>query len=272
MKGGGPMKKLMLIGCALVVVVAAVVYFSLSNLGPIIRQAVNTYGPGITQTDVRLGDAGLSLFSGEVKLEDFLVGNPQGFKSSQAIKVARIYVDVDEKSVAGNPIVIDQIEILAPEITYEKTARDDNFHALLRNVKKQTRRAPSGDTAKTSGGGSADKGGGTKLLIRSLVIKEGRVNLTAAALAGQTVTAELPYIEIQNVGGEKNGVTPEKAFNLILAALYEQIQSPDVTAALSKGLESLGVEVKGVSVKGFEGKAQEALENVKDKVKGLLGN
>lgn len=86
------------------------------------------------------------------------------------------------------------------------------------------------------------------------------------------VVAAVAYIEMQNVGGEENGVTPEKALNLILAALYAQIQSPDVTAALNKGFERLGVTVKGVSVTGFEAKTQEALENVKDKVKGLLGD
>ncbi len=66
------MKKLILLGCALVLVVAAIVYYGLSNLGPIIRQAVNTYGPVITQTEVKLGDAGVSLFSGEVKLKGLL--------------------------------------------------------------------------------------------------------------------------------------------------------------------------------------------------------
>lgn len=265
------MKKLILLGCALVLVVAAVVFFGLSNLGPIIKKAVNSYGPKITQTEVQLGDAGVSLFSGEVKLKHFLLGNPQGFKSPQAIKVGSIYVKLDEKSLTGNPIVIDKIEVVAPEITYEKAGRDDNFNALLRSVKQRSGSGQStGSAGKASGGG--DAGGGKKLLIRSLVIKEGRVNLTASVLAGQTVSAELPFIEMKDVGGQKDGVTPAKAFNLILAALYEQMQSPDVTAALSKGLEGLGITVKGVSVKGLDEKSKKTVEEVKGAVKGLLGN
>jgi hypothetical protein len=167
--------------------------------------------------------------------------------------------------------VIDKIEVESPEITYEKVGRDDNFNALLRNVKKRSGSGQSaGSAGKASGGG--DAGEGKKLLIRSLVVKEGRVNLTANVLAGQTVSAELPFIEMKDVGGRKDGVAPAKAFNLILAALYEQMQSPDVTAALSKGLEGLGITVKGVSLNGLDDKSKKTVEDVKGAVKGLLGN
>lgn len=265
------MKKLILIGCALVLVVVAVVFFGLSNLGPIIKKAVNTYGPEITQTKLHLGDAGVSLFSGEVELEDFLLGNPQGFKAPEAMKVGSVYVNLVEKSLTGNPIVIDMIEVVAPEITYERSGKDDNFNALLRNVKKRSAGGSTGGKAeKTEKAG--DTGGEKKLLIRRMVIKDGRVNLTAKVLAGQTVTTELPFIELKDVGGKKEGVTPAQAFNLILAALYKQIRSPDVTAALGKGLEEMGVTVKGVSVKGLDDKSNKTVEDVKNRVKGLLGD
>ena len=266
------MKKLILIGCALVVVaVAAVVFFGISNLGPIIKQAVNSYGPKITQTDVRLGDAGVALFSGEVKLKDFLLGNPQGFKSPQAMKVGSVYVNLDETTLTGNPVVIDKIEVVAPEITYERAGKDDNFSALLRNVKQGSKAGSSGGTAPPSGG-DAGAGEGKKLRIRSLVIKDGRVNLTAKVLAGQMITAELPYMELKDIGGQKEGVTPARAFDLILAALYQQIQSPDVTATLNKGLKEMGVTVKGISVKGLDDQSKKKVEEVKGRLEGLLGN
>ncbi len=265
------MKKLILFGCILVVMVAAVVFFGLSNLGPIIKKAVNTYGPEITRTRVSLGDAGVSLFSGEAKLSDFQLGNPKGFNTPQAMTVGSIYVNVDEKSLTANPIVIDKIEVVAPEITYERSGRDDNFNALLRNVKQRTGAGKSGGDAPKSAEAGASSGG-KKLLIRSVVIKDGRINLTAKVLAGKTVTAELPYIELKDVGGNKEGVTPARAMNLILAELYKQIQSPDVSAALGKGLDELGVTIKGFSVKGFDEKSKKQVEGLKDKMKGILGD
>ena len=48
-----------------------------------------------------------------------------------------IYMDVDEKSVTGETIIIDRIEVARPEITYEKTGGTDNFKTILNNVKKR---------------------------------------------------------------------------------------------------------------------------------------
>ena len=131
------MKKWILIGLAAVIlIVAGVVVFGLSKIGPIIKSAVNNYGPGITKTDVKLGDVNISLFSAQAKLKDFYLGNPKGFQSTEAMKVGSILVDVDENSLTKDTIVIDRIEVLRPQITYERNARTDNFKAILNNVTK----------------------------------------------------------------------------------------------------------------------------------------
>ena len=76
------MAKWILICSSLIIIVIAVILFlGLSNLGPIITNAVNTYGPDITKTEVRLQGADISIFSAEVGLRDFYLGNPKGFKS-----------------------------------------------------------------------------------------------------------------------------------------------------------------------------------------------
>jgi uncharacterized protein involved in outer membrane biogenesis len=114
------MKKFIYAGIALIVVVAAVLIIGLSNLGPIIKTAVNKYGPAMTKTDLRVHDVSISILSGEAKLKDFYLGNPKGFKSPEAMRVNAVYVDVDEKSITHDPIVIDRIEVVGPKITYEK--------------------------------------------------------------------------------------------------------------------------------------------------------
>jgi hypothetical protein len=69
------MKKWILIGAgAVVVIVVVILVLAVSNLGPIIKSAVNTYGPNITKTDVRLGDVDVSIFSGQAQLKDFFLG------------------------------------------------------------------------------------------------------------------------------------------------------------------------------------------------------
>ncbi len=67
------MKKWIYIGIGAIVVVIAIIIFGLSNLGPIIKQAVNSYGPEITKTELHVDDVGISIFSAEAKIKRFFV-------------------------------------------------------------------------------------------------------------------------------------------------------------------------------------------------------
>lgn len=58
------MKKWILICVGVVVIIISVLIFGLKNLGPLIKNAINKYGPPITKTEVRLGGVSVSLFSG----------------------------------------------------------------------------------------------------------------------------------------------------------------------------------------------------------------
>jgi uncharacterized protein involved in outer membrane biogenesis len=274
------MKKWILIGGGVIVlIVIAGIILLASNLGPMIKTAVNTYGPDITKTDVRLGEVGISLFSAQAEIKDFLLGNPRGFNSPHAIKVGSIIVDVDEKSLTGDTIIIDRIEVVAPDISYEKSGRSDNFQTILSNVNKTI-----GTAEKKAGKKSGEKEPGKKLLIRDFVVKDGQVNLSMALLAGQTISANLPDIHLKNIGNKKGGASPAEAFDEIFKALYAQINSPAVTKSLDQGLKAIGKSLDAIAkdpVKGIEqtqkeletvGKgAEKDVKAITDTVKGLFG-
>ncbi len=258
------MKKLLIAGVVVVVVVVAFVILTLSNLGPIVKKTVNTVGPKITKTDVKVSDVSLSIFSGEAKIKNFLLGNPKGFKSAQAMSVGSIYVDIDEKSITQNPIVINKIEIIAPQITYEKIAGSDNFQTLLKNVqgsaKAEKKAAPKSE--------AADSKQGKKIVINEVIIKDGKVNLTMAALAGKEITAPLPDIHLKDIGKEKQGATPAEAFEQIFASLYKSISADSVTAVLNDGLKQLG-GLKDFGASGLKtgtDAAQKAVDSATDGV------
>lgn len=253
------MKKWIIAGGIIVVLVIVLLIVGVSNLGPMIKSGVNNYGPDITKTEVRLGDVDVSIFSGEAKLKDFYLGNPKGFKSSQAIRVGSIHVDVDEKSLTGDTIIIDRIEVTGPDITYEKTGTTDNFKAILDNVKRTV-----GKGGKKQSPGEKD--GGKKILIRNFIVKNGKVNLTMSALGGKTISASLPDIHLKDVGQKSGGSSPAEAFKEIFTAMYEKITSPGVTDIFNRGLKDLGVGVEAVAEN-----AKKSLDEVTDKFKGLLG-
>ena len=267
------MKKWILIGgFAVIVIIVVILVLGLSNLGPLIKNAVNTYGPNITKTEVRLGDVNISIFSAEANLKDFFLGNPKGFKSSQAMSVGSIHVNVDEKSLTSDTIIIDKIQVIRPDITYEKVRGTDNFQAILNNVKGSSKKA------KTSKEKSAKGDDGKKLIIKDFIVKEGKVDLiVSVGVTEKAISASLPDIHLKDLGKEKGGATPEEVFEKVFAALYTKITSPAVTDMLNKELKAMGTNLDalgggvGKQLEAIKAGDKEGTKSVTDKVKGLFG-
>ena len=257
------MKKWFFIVGGLLVVVVAVLIFGLSNLGPIIKNAVNTYGPKITKTEVRLDDVGISLLSAEARLKNLYLGNPKGFKSPQAMRVKTVYVNVDEKSITGDTVIIDKVEVVGPEISYEKKGRTDNFKTILNNVKSSAR------TSKSSKNQPAKEGRGKKLMIRNFIIKDGKVDLDMSTYGGSSLSASalLPDIHLKDVGKKKGGASPEEVFNIVFAELYKRITSPAVTTELNKQAKALASQ----AIKGDKVGTEDVGKAASDTVKSLFG-
>ena len=196
---------------AIIIIVVVLVIVGVSNLGPMIKKAVNTYGPEITKTEVSLGDVGISIFSASAKLKEFYLGNPSGFKSPQAMSVKSVHVDIDEKSLTGDTIIIEKIEVVAPEITYEKKSGTDNFKTILNNVQEAV--GADKTTAKKE---SADAGGGKKIIIKDFIVKDGKVNLAMSMLGDRSISAPLPDIHLKNIGEKRADHRLQKPSNRYL--------------------------------------------------------
>jgi hypothetical protein len=273
------MKKWIFIGLgAIVVILIVVVVVGLSKLGPIVKMAVNTYGPRITDTELRVDDVGISLFSAEANLKKFFLGNPKGFKSGSAMKVGSVYVNVDEGSLTKDTIIIKKVEVVGPEITYEKRGNTDNFKAILANVQKNV---PKGQDAKKE---PAKEGPGKQLIINDFIVKQGKVNLAAelpgGVLGENQISADLPDIHLKDIGKKKGGASAAEVAQEIFAALYGKITAPNVIGALDNQLKELGgtltETVESVGQEGLkgatgvvEGAGKEA-GTITDKVKGLF--
>lgn len=224
------MKKLLISLGILILIIVIALAIGVSNLGPIIKKAVNSYGPQITKTHVYVDDVGVSLLSGEAKLKEFALGNPQGFASPEAISVGSIYINIDEKSLTNDTIVIETIKVIKPVISYEKKSGTDNFTTIMKNMSKEGPADPAPAEPEA-------KRGGKTIAIRDLVIKDGTVNLAVSGPAGsRTVSAQLPDIHLKDLGGDK-GTEPAEVTRLILAAIYKNVGSPIVTDALKKSSE-----------------------------------
>jgi hypothetical protein len=262
--------KMVLIALGIIVVVLAVaVYFLLSNLDRIVAAAIGKYGSEATGTSVKVSSVRIKLREGEGSISNLIVANPGGFSTPNAVSLGNISMAVDTGSLTADPVIIDKIVVSSPRVTYEiNKAGVANIDEIRKNVETYQ---------KTIGSGKGDGGkkeGGKKLLIRSLVVEGGEVDVLVAALGGKPLQARLPRIALSNLGG-KGGATPGEVAAQVLNPLVKQA----ISAASSTGIgQYLGKQAEDVK-KALEEKAQEklggagseAVKGAEESLKKLLG-
>ena len=221
-------------------------YFSLNSL---VKKGVETIGPRITRTDVKLGAAVLSPLSGSGRLLDLSIGNPQGFTGS-AITVGTLEIDMNEKTALSKTIVIDKILITSPEISLIGTLTGNNLGKLMQNIKGY------GSSKTQEGGNSSENGLSRKFIVKKVVISGIRLRVAASAL-NQNVSQTIPLAEIQleNLGSGGNGISPAEISEQILVPLITDairegigiLTNQGINTLKSQGLDQLNKAVKGIS-------------------------
>jgi len=248
------MRKIILIAVALVVVaIVAGVAFLASNLDSIVKKVIETAGTETAGVKVSVGDVKISLSEGKATIAGLTVANPAGFSSAHAFKLGAISVALDTGSLTANPIVIKDISVAAPEVTYELGANGgSNIDAIQKNV--------AAKTAGTAGGGDkpapAAKGEEKKLAIDRLAISKGTVTL-ATAIPGVKGSATLADIVLTGIGRKSGGASASEVAKQVLDALTKSA----LNAAKSMGVGNVGEVLKGAvpsdvggTVKGLFGK------------------
>ncbi|WP_338670081.1 hypothetical protein [Pseudodesulfovibrio methanolicus] len=263
------MKKYILIGAGVIVagLITAIVLVIL-NLGDLIKTAVEEFGPPITKTEVRLGSADISVLSGSGTLSDFYLGNPKGFKMPSAIECGTIRVKVNTDSLTKDKIIIDEIYVDSPVISYEKRGNTDNFQTIVDNIKK-TVAGEKKAGAKTEEAKS-DTGSEKTIQINNFIVKNGKINLGGSlldAFGDKGMGIDLPDIHLKDIGKDKK-TTPAEAFAQILGQLTGDVTG-SVTEVGKQLKEAVGKAVEGAS-KAVEG-AGKAGESVGGAIKGLFG-
>src|SRR5579871_6000224 len=83
-----------------------------------VKRGIETVGPMLTQVEVKLDSASISLLSGSGKLKGLLVGNPTGYKTPSAIQVGDATLAIQPGSIFSSKVIIHSINVQAPEITF----------------------------------------------------------------------------------------------------------------------------------------------------------
>ncbi len=234
--------RIVVVVAVLVIVALGLVFF---NLNSIVKKGVETVGPQLTKVDVKLGSAKLSPFNGNGELSKLFVGNPENYKAPSAIEVGNVKVAVKLRSVLSNTIVVDEVNIQAPVITFEGGLGGNNLMTILKNLEG----AP--DDVKPTPKGKPASEGGKKFFVKDVVINGGIIHINITGLGAKALTVPLPPIHLTDIGSENNGVTA--------AQLCKEILKPLIASAVKAGAEA----ITGLGGKNATEKAGKAVEGLK---------
>lgn len=236
------MKKIVRILLGLVVLLLVLGVVAILFIGSIVKTGVEKVGPVVTKVPVKLDAANISVFSGSGTLKGFVLGNPEGFKSPEAVKVGSMSLALVPMSVLGDKVVIHSIRVEAPEISYETDLKGSNLGRILDNISSGEKQPAE------SKPGEKSKGAQKKLQVDEFLITGAKVHATAPLVG--TYTVPLPEIKLTDLGQGPDGITVADLSKKVMTALVEA-----TTKAAADGLKNAG---KGVQ--GLEGSATDTLK------------
>jgi hypothetical protein len=257
------MKKILLIVAGLVAVglVVLILVFSFF-LDSIIKKGVETVGPQVTKTEVKLDGVRISFLSGSGALKGFLLGNPEGYKTPSAVKVGEVGLGVQPRSVMSDKVHVNYVRLQGAEFTFEGTlGTKNNLNKILENVQSVT----GGDKGKAEPKTQPSQAGPSKKLqVDDFLISGAKVNVSMTMLGGKPLTVPIPDIHLSNLGSGPEGIT---AAELTEKVLNEVI--PAVLKAVEKGVADLG-KVATDTVSGLSKGATGTLDNATKSLGNLL--
>lgn len=255
-----------LVVLVIVVAVAGVFIYLSMNYSAIVKAGVETHGPAFTKTAVTLDGVKVSPFAGEVSIQEFIIGNPQGYKTDHAFKVAEVKVAVDLGSLTSDVVHIKQVVIDQPDIIYELGGpAGSNLQAIQKNVAA----ASGAGQGKGKGAPAAGGGEGPRVVIDNLYIRKPKVALSAAMLGGKKVDVPVPDIHLKDIGKDSKGgkgATLADASEKVMDAVLGSVTK----AAKSINLDAVKKQMEGLT-KGVGGAAGDVGKGVSDTLKGVLG-
>jgi hypothetical protein len=231
------MKKIAAILLLFTAIVGGALFWLSGNIDGLIKNAIENHGSAMAQAKVSVGAVKIAPGDGKGTISDLAIGNPAGFKTAHALKVARIDIDIDVSSVARDVIVIRHIAVVAPDVIFEKGDAMTNFDAIQKNIAAYL--------------GPADgKKEGKKLIVEQLTIRDAKAQASAAFMNGKTVSVPLPDITMKNIGRAKGGISPGELGQEVAGALKTKLTGAvnfdRLMKSTGEALDKAGTAIRGL--------------------------
>lgn len=224
------------------------------TLGAVVKKGVETVGPKLTGGTVTVESVSFSAFTGKAVIKGVLVGNPEGFKTPSAFKLQEIRVQVAPGSVFSNNILVKEIYIDGPEVTYEMGLHGSNIGKIQSNIEAAT------GGGKTTAPPPDQKApppaeGGKKIVIEDFLVKNGKLSVSATMLGGHALPVPLPEIHLKDIGKDAGGKSVSEVVSDIMKSVTGVITNSASAAGdvLKKGASEVGSAAAGAGKSIQEG-------------------
>jgi uncharacterized protein involved in outer membrane biogenesis len=249
---------------AVVLVVGGIVV--IWSLDAIVKRVIERYGSAATQVAVHVDAVALSPVSGGATITDLTIANPKGFSPANVFRLGEIHIRLDRGTLRKNPLVIDELTIVAPQVHFEVDPKgESNVDVIRRNLAQfrshTSAAAPVSPAPQQTAVPSASTRAGEaqRFVIKKLSIQGAQLTIDTSALGGERRVVTLPDAEETEIGSHSGGATGGEIAAVVVQALVRDVAATVAAAQVEQALE-----------KGIGGPAGKALgEGVGEAVKGV---
>ena len=256
------------IAILIILFVVAVVAYVFFNLNYLVKDAVETYGPQITQTAVNLKSVDIKPLDGSGELKSLVIDNPEGFDGAHLLKASNISLQIDTKTVSEDVIVIKDIAIDGVNLLAIQDGLTTNIQKMLNNLK-----SASGSSKEES----PEEESETRFMVENLRFQNNSISLNTEAFGSYSI--DLPEIVQSNIGTKSKGLTPTELGLAIIKPFMERakdsaedkLKSVLKNNVTDKAKAQLNAKVDEKKAE-VNAKVDEKKAEVKEKLKEKLGD
>ena len=200
---------------ALILLVVALLIFVQFGLGFAIRNGAKAAGPAAIGTPITIGSTHFRPLTGIMELGGLVVGAPEGFKAN-VFEMDSFRVVFDPKSILSDTIVVKEIVIVDPIVSYETTGLSHNIGSILKKLEG------AGEKEEQTEERTGDKAG-KKVVIEHFVFRGARVRIASTALGGRGIFIPMPSIELRDIGRKSGGATSLEVLTEVLGSIAKGV-------------------------------------------------
>ncbi|MEX2574213.1 MAG: hypothetical protein WD317_07945 [Balneolaceae bacterium] len=190
------------------------------SLDHIVKSTVESTGSDMLGTNLSVDNVTISLFSGNGHIEGVAITNPPDFGGGDAMVIRDIRIEMNPFTVLSDTVVIDRIEVLYLDVSYELNTRGSNLGQLIRNMETYSEESEESFEA--------------VMVVDHFLMDETSLTVRSDITEIEPVTVTLPRIEQTGIGRDEDAAI-DAVMKVILEMILNRISEEGLDRLTEEG-------------------------------------